>query len=46
MKLYIIKKMLEQQSFNENIRILCNRPKTDKYIKPYLMNSNPEDTKV
>lgn len=31
-ELYIIKKMLEQQSFNENIRILCNGPKTDKYI--------------
>ncbi len=31
-ELYIIKKMLEQESFNESIRILCNGPKTDKYI--------------
>lgn len=31
-ELYIVKKMLEQESFNEKIRILCNGPKTDKYI--------------
>lgn len=31
-ELYIVKKMLEQQSFNEKMRILCNGPKTDKYI--------------
>jgi arginine decarboxylase len=31
-ELYIIKKMLEQESFNEKMRILCNGPKTDKYI--------------
>jgi arginine decarboxylase len=31
-ELYIIKKMLEQESFNERIRILCNGPKTEKYI--------------
>ena len=30
--LYLIKKMLEQESFNPNIRILCNGPKTDKYM--------------
>lgn len=24
--------MLEQESFNEKMRILCNGPKTDKYI--------------
>ncbi|MFA6386297.1 MAG: hypothetical protein WCW04_00800 [Candidatus Paceibacterota bacterium] len=31
-ELYIVKKMLEQESFNEKMRILCNGPKTDKYI--------------
>lgn len=31
-ELYIVKKMLEQQSFNEKMRILCNGPKTDRYI--------------
>ena len=31
-ELYIVKRMLEQQSFNEKMRILCNGPKTDKYI--------------
>lgn len=30
--LYLIKKMLEQEAFNPNIRILCNGPKTDKYM--------------
>ncbi len=30
--LYLIKKMLEQEKFNPNIRILCSGPKTDKYI--------------
>ena len=30
--LYLIKKMLEQESFNPNIRVLCNGPKTDKYM--------------
>lgn len=30
--LYLIKKMLEQESFNPNIRILCNGPKTDQYM--------------
>ena len=30
--LFMIKKMLEQESFNPNIRILCNGPKTDKYM--------------
>jgi arginine decarboxylase len=30
--LYLIKKMLEQETFNPNIRILCSGPKTDKYI--------------
>jgi len=30
--LCLIKKMLEQESFNPNIRILCSGPKTDKYI--------------
>ena len=30
--LWLIKKMLEAESFNPNIRILCNGPKTDKYM--------------
>jgi arginine decarboxylase len=30
--LYLIKKMLEQGTFNPNIRILCSGPKTDTYI--------------
>lgn len=30
--LSLIKKMLEAESFNPNIRILCNGPKTDKYM--------------
>lgn len=30
--LYLIKKMLEQESFNPNIRVLCNGPKTDQYM--------------
>lgn len=30
--LTLIKKMLEAESFNPNIRILCNGPKTDKYM--------------
>ncbi|MBP6884743.1 MAG: hypothetical protein KBC17_02870 [Candidatus Pacebacteria bacterium] len=30
--LYLIKKMLEQEKFNPNIRIMCNGPKTDKYL--------------
>ncbi len=30
--LYLVKRMLEQESFNPNIRILCSGPKTDKYI--------------
>jgi len=31
-ELWLIKKMLEQEAFNPNIRILCSGPKTDKYI--------------
>jgi len=31
-ELWLIKKMLEQETFNPNIRILCSGPKTDKYI--------------
>ncbi len=30
--LWLVKKMLEQETFNPNIRILCSGPKTDKYI--------------
>ena len=30
--LYLIKKMLDSEAFNPNIRILCNGPKTDKYL--------------
>jgi arginine decarboxylase len=31
-ELSLVKKMLEQETFNPNIRILCSGPKTDKYI--------------
>lgn len=31
-ELWLVKKMLEQDSFNPKIRILCNGPKTEKYI--------------
>lgn len=31
-ELWMVKKMLEQETFNPNIRILCSGPKTDKYI--------------
>ncbi len=31
-ELWLVKKMLEQETFNPNIRILCSGPKTDKYI--------------
>ncbi len=31
-ELFLVKKMLEQESFNQKMRILCNGPKTDKYI--------------
>ena len=30
--LYLIKRMLEQETFNPKLRILCNGPKTDKYM--------------
>lgn len=30
--LWLVKKMLEQETFNPDIRILCSGPKTDKYI--------------
>lgn len=30
--LYLIKKMLEQESFDPKLRIMCNGPKTDKYM--------------
>ncbi len=30
--LFLIKKMLEQESFNPALRIMCNGPKTDKYM--------------
>lgn len=32
-ELWLVKKMLEQGTFNTNIRILCNGPKTDKYMQ-------------
>jgi arginine decarboxylase len=31
-ELYLVKKMLEQGTFNTNIRILCNGPKTSAYM--------------
>ncbi len=31
-ELSLVRKMLEQESFNQKIRILCNGPKTEKYI--------------
>ena len=31
-ELSLVKKMLEQETFDSNIRILCSGPKTDKYI--------------
>lgn len=31
-ELWLVKKMLEQGTFNMNIRILCNGPKTEKYM--------------
>ncbi len=31
-ELWLVKKMLEQGNFNPNIRIICNGPKTDKYM--------------
>lgn len=31
-ELSLVRKMLEQESFNQKMRILCNGPKTDKYI--------------
>ncbi len=31
-ELYLVKKMLEQGTFNANIRILCNGPKTPAYM--------------
>lgn len=30
--LWIVKKMLEQESFNPTLRVMCNGPKTDKYM--------------
>ena len=30
--LFLIKKMLEQESFDPKLRIMCNGPKTDKYM--------------
>jgi arginine decarboxylase len=31
-ELWLVKKMLEQETFTPNIRVLCSGPKTDKYI--------------
>lgn len=31
-ELWLVKKMVEQETFNPKIRILCNGPKTEKYI--------------
>ena len=32
-ELWLIKKMLEQEKFNPKIRVICNGPKTENYIK-------------
>ena len=31
-ELYLVKKMIEQDKFNAKIRVICNGPKTDKYM--------------
>lgn len=31
-ELYIVKRMIEQSHFNAKIRVMCNGPKTEKYI--------------
>ncbi len=31
-ELYLVKRMIEQEKFNARIRVICNGPKTDKYI--------------
>jgi len=32
-ELSLVRKMLDQESFNQNMRVICNGPKTDKYIR-------------
>ena len=32
-ELWIVKRMWEQEKFNQKIRVLCNGPKTEKYLK-------------
>lgn len=32
-ELYLVKKMIEQDKFNNKIRVICNGPKTPKYIE-------------
>lgn len=32
-ELWLVKKMLEQEKFNPKIRVICNGPKTEAYIK-------------
>ncbi|MCR4325363.1 MAG: hypothetical protein NUV59_00970 [Patescibacteria group bacterium] len=31
-ELYLVKRMIEQDKFNEKIRVICNGPKTDRYM--------------
>src|SRR6202142_3194487 len=31
-ELYLVKRMIEQDKFNNKIRVICNGPKTDKYM--------------
>ncbi|MDE2312475.1 MAG: hypothetical protein KGJ93_05340 [Patescibacteria group bacterium] len=31
-ELYLVKRMIEQEKFNAKIRVICNGPKTEKYI--------------
>lgn len=32
-ELYLVKRMIEQDKFNNRIRVICNGPKTDKYME-------------
>jgi arginine decarboxylase len=32
-ELFLVKRMIEQSKFNNKIRVICNGPKTDKYIE-------------
>ena len=50
-ELFLVKRMIEQDKFNAKIRVICNGPKTEKYIalieelkaKGLLFNDAPAD---